>query len=116
MDSPLSTSELSLLESTLLPALERHHLRLLAHGLRTLQAVAARRDGDPPDHPQIVDWALGQPAIADDPSFARALAAQLCRSGEQLRSIAEGCDRTPMALELEDLIRWARAQADSRLR
>jgi hypothetical protein len=35
----IEASELAELEATLLPALERHHLRLLAHGLRTFQAV-----------------------------------------------------------------------------
>jgi hypothetical protein len=115
MDSPLSASELSLLESTLLPALERHHLRLLAHGLRTLQSVAERRHGEPPEHRQIEAWAFAQMAIAEDPAFARAFAAQLHGAGAQLRSIAEGCGRETLALELEDLIHWARAQADARL-
>jgi hypothetical protein len=41
----LDPQELNLLDSTLLPSLERHHLRLLAHGLRTLQAAAGRRQG-----------------------------------------------------------------------
>ena len=36
----IEADELAELESTLLPALERHHLRLLAHGLRTFQTVA----------------------------------------------------------------------------
>ena len=37
----LSEHDLQELESSLLPALERHHLRLLAHSLRCLQQAAA---------------------------------------------------------------------------
>ena len=36
----LSETDLQELESSLLPALERHHLRLLAHSLRCLQLAA----------------------------------------------------------------------------
>ena len=39
----LSEQDLGELESTLLPALERHHLRLLAHSLRCLQQAAEGR-------------------------------------------------------------------------
>ncbi|MEB3307173.1 MAG: hypothetical protein VKK98_03375 [Cyanobacteriota bacterium] len=115
MENPLTSRELSLLESSLLPALERHHLRLLAHGLRTLQAVAGRRSGQPPDHAQIEAWVLAQAVIADDPAFAKAWARQLHGSGAQLSSIAAGCGCDPLALELQDLIRWAQAEADARL-
>ena len=43
----LSEADLSELESTLLPAFERHHLRLLAHSLRCLQQAAAQGEDLP---------------------------------------------------------------------
>lgn len=116
MDSPLSEQELAELEATLLPALERHHLRLLAHGLRTLQGIAGRREGEGPEASAIDAWARAQPAIAGDDSFARAFTGQLLAAGEQLASIAEACGRSTLALDLNDLTSWAKAQADSRLR
>lgn len=116
MESPLSEAELAQLESTLLPALERHHLRLLAHGLRTLQTIAGRSEGPPPELGVIETWALAQPAIAGDAGFAQAFASQLQSAGEQLSAIGASSGRSALAVGLDDLISWAKAQADARLR
>jgi hypothetical protein len=111
----LSEQEVHELESTLLPALERHHLRLLAHGLRTLQGVAERRAGDPPDPARIEAWARSQPQIGDDTHFLGAFVEQLDAVGRQLAEIGRDAGRAPLALELEDLVAWARRLADGRL-
>lgn len=118
---PLSPAELAELESTLLPALERHHLRLLAHGLRTLQAIACAGDPRPqsgalPDLDAIRAWAARQPPIAADPAFIEALSGQLQATGRQLAQLAAGLDRPPLSLELGDLSAWATRAADQRLR
>ena len=84
--SPLSTAELAELEATLLPALERHHLRLLAHSLRSLQAIAAHQPaGALPGHDAICTWASQQPALADAPCFQAVLVEQLEAAGRQLQ-------------------------------
>jgi hypothetical protein len=118
----LSDEELRQLESTLLPALERHHLRLLAHGLRTLQAVAVAGGGALPSRAALEAWAAAQPAIADDPAFRGAFVEQMLGLAVQLESIATGVASPEPAppsgaldLELDDLVRWARDQADRRL-
>lgn len=111
----IEADELAELDSTLLPALERHHLRLLAHGLRTFQAVAGRRQGDIPSHDALAVWASGQPQLADDPGFAATFLDQLASLGDQLRMIARPCGRDPLALELKDLIDWAQSEARGRL-
>lgn len=116
MQGPLSANELAELEATLLPALERHHLRLLAHGLRTLQAIAARREGSPPDRTALNHWACGVPQLSDDPSFRHTFLDQLEAAGRQLESIASGLGSTALALELPELCRSAKAAADQRLR
>lgn len=119
-DGPLSQAELAELESTLLPALERHHLRLLAHGLRTLQAIAAA-DGAPPgseelpDRSAILSWAADQPPIAQDRAFIEVLSSQLESAGRQLEQLAAELGRPPLSLELRDLIAWARNQANQRI-
>ena len=118
--SPLSEGELAELEATLLPALERHHLRLLAHGLRTLQALTGEPHGSlsdrsMPDHATLVAWALQQDALAGDVDFARAFADQLVATGHQLEAIAQPLGQSPLALELGDLITWATASANTRL-
>jgi hypothetical protein len=113
--SPLTAAELAELEATLLPALERHHLRLLAHGLRSLQAIAGRRCGPVPPDAAIAAWARQQPSISGDPAFQQVFSAQLSGIGAQLGELAapRGCD--PLALELADLCSWALEQANQRL-
>lgn len=113
----LKEAELADLDSTLLPALERHHLRLLAHSLRTLQAIARGRNGPIPDTATIETWARSQPSIADDPLFLKNFVDQLLRAADQLIRIAASrdLDRQPLALQLSDLRSWALQQADRRL-
>ncbi|MCP9810096.1 hypothetical protein KBY58_11695 [Cyanobium sp. HWJ4-Hawea] len=121
--SPLSLAELAELEATLLPALERHQLRLLAHGLSTLQTISGRRDGPVPNRDAIEAWALKQPACAGDASFAGALAEQLLLTADQLQRIREFHKNSTDALggegalelELAELCSWAQHQANQRL-
>ena len=116
---PLSISELHQLDATLLPTLERHHLRLLAHALRTLQQV--QRIQQPPGTPElprqaaIERWLLAQPSLSQEPDFSRQLAQQLCHAGRQLEELALQQGVPPLELELETLIDWAQRQADRRL-
>jgi len=105
VQGPLSAAELAELEATLLPALERHHLRLLAHSLRSLQAMAAHQPaGALPDHDAMRAWASQQPALADSPCFQAVLVEQLEEAGRQLQQLATSLGRSPLALELGDLI------------
>lgn len=111
----IEAAELAELEATLLPALERHHLRLLAHGLRTLQDVAGGRRGPLPAAEAVAAWANQQAALRDDPAFRAAFLDQLANLGQQLEAIAAGHGRDPLALDLPELIAWAEAQAQGRL-
>jgi hypothetical protein len=111
----LTAAELGELESSLLPALERHHLRLLAHALRTLQAISGSRSGSSPDRASITTWAEKQPIIAADPGFRSAFIDQLLAAAAQLESIAAESGGEALALELPSLVAWARRQADQRL-
>jgi hypothetical protein len=112
----LGADELQELEATLLPTLERHHLRLLAHGLRTLQAIAGRRSGGLPPAAAIEAWARQQPVIDADPGFAQAFLTQMGSVAVQLEAIAAAAGTEPMALDLHHLIHWARGEADRRVR
>ncbi len=119
-EGPLSPAELAELESTLLPALERHHLRLLAHGLRTLQAIATAHGSQPdrdklPDRAAIRAWAANQPQIAQDSAFIDLLSDQLESAGRQLAQLAAERGLPPLELELRDLTVWATTQANQRI-
>lgn len=113
----LPEHELAELEATLLPALERHHLRLLAHSLRTLQTIAARREGRLPEPAEVAAWVRAQPQLAGDSCFLERFVQELLRAGDQLVTIAaaRGMEGDPLALQLRDLTVWAQEQADHRL-
>lgn len=115
LTGPLTPAELAQLEATLLPALERHHLRLLAHCLRTLQQIAGRRGGPLPDAVALRAWISGQPPLEGDRSFQQAFLAQLQAAALQLETLAAALGVEPLALELPDLISKAEAQARRRL-
>jgi hypothetical protein len=89
-----------------LPAREEHKLRLLAHGLRTLQTIAARRQGPTPARVSIESWVLGQPLIAEDTGFVQAFVRELVGLGGQLDRLAKNRSMTPLSLELPDLLAW----------
>jgi hypothetical protein len=112
----LSPEELQELEATLLPTLERHHLRLLAHGLRTLQAIAGRRIGGLPPDAAVSAWAATQPVIAADAGFEQAFLTQMGHVAAQLAAIAAAMGKEPLGLDLTDLVQWATGEADRRLR
>ncbi len=112
---PLTPAEVQELDSILLPALERHHLRLLAHGLRSLQSAAGRRHGALPEQEQLQGWVLSQPQAAGAPDFAQAFLVQLQSLAAQLEAIAATQPCAPLALRLDQLTQWARSQADQRL-
>ena len=110
----MSEADLAELESTLLPALERHHLRLLAHSLRCLQQAAG--DGTPlPDVAGLTAWAERQPNLAVDPTFIPVLVEQLGKAAVQLEQIGQELGKAPLQLELSDLVAWGKACADARL-
>jgi hypothetical protein len=112
---PLRHEEATLLEATLLPHLERHHLRLLAHGLRSFQAMVGRCHGELPSARDLENWLAQQPGLEADPGFRDCFRQQLIGLGQQLEQIAAELHCTPLALSLDQLIGWATAQADARL-
>jgi len=112
---PLSSDDLQQLEASLLPSLERHHLRLLAHSLRSLQAIAGQRQGPVPAQRQLESWLASQDSLHNDPSFVQAFLEQLQSAAFQLERIAAPLGLAPLALELSDLCQWADTQARARL-
>ena len=112
---PLSSAESAELDALPLSALERHHLRLLAHALRTLQTMLRDQDEAQLDPGTITAWLVRQPAVADEPEFAVTLGAQLQVAGQQLQQLAAPLGRSILELELDDLIGWALRQAGPHL-
>ncbi len=111
----LSPDDLQELESSLLPALERHHLRLLAHSLRCLQQAAPAPAAELPTADALARWAADQPSLQADPGFTPVLLEQLGKAAAQLEAIAREQGNPPLQLSIADLVRWGRRQADARL-
>ena len=117
----LSEAELLELDSSLLPTLERHHLRLLAHSLRCLQQAAteagqpAESAGALNDPASLHAWAVRQPNLVADPAFIPVLVEQLGKAAVQLDQIGLELGKAPLQLELADLVAWGKACADARL-
>jgi len=112
-EGPLNPAELAALDAPLLPSRERHQLRLLAHGLRTLQQIADRRAGPPPELLAIQAWARQQPSIGDDETFVSAFSIQLEVAGHQLSQLAGDRPGGALALELSELINAAQRQSQA---
>ena len=99
------------IDSTLLPQLDRHHLRLLSHCLDSFQTMAIPGStGAIPDEDQRRLWCQQQPVVADDPAFLDTLLLQLNAAADQLDQLAVELGKPPLALTLDDLISAAEAR------
>lgn len=113
---PLTRGDAERIEATLLPTLDRHHLRLQAHCLATLKSIAAPRSQGPlPSDEEIQAWCGQQPALRDDSAFQGELLRQFQVISNQLNTLAEACGRTPLELTLEALIDHAETASRRRL-
>ena len=113
---PLSRADAEQIEATLLPNLDRHHLRLLAHCLRSFQVIAdPRRSGPLPDRRSLEQWLLLQPQLADEPEFRDLLLSQLLAAAEQLQDLAKQRHLTPLELNLGALIEASTTASKARI-
>ena len=99
------------IDSTLLPLLDRHHLRVLSHCLDSFQSMASPQSpGAIPDEDQRRRWCQQQPVVADDPAFLDTLLLQLNAAANQLDQLALELGKPPLRLTLDDLISAAEAR------
>jgi CRP-like cAMP-binding protein len=80
------------IDATLLPQMDRHHLRLLAHCLDSFQAMGRGNE-----------------------DFLRSLMQQLNAAAEQLQDLADSLGKPPLELQLDDLITAAEARCHHQL-
>ena len=102
-------------DATLLPEVDRHRLRLLAHCLDSFQTMSGGSEGLLPDAASRRRWCEQQPAVADDPAFLRSLMQQLNGAAEQLQDLADSLGKPPLELQLDDLITAAEARCHHQL-
>ena len=113
---PLDRQQIERIEATLLPVVERHLLRLQAHCLVTFQQIAMPiREGPLPTRDRWQEWCDQQPQLADDTEFSDQLMMQFTVIASQLEELAGKLNRTPLELELGDLIQQAETNSRDRL-
>ena len=110
VEGPLKTNELQQIEETLLPSIERHRLRLLAHCLACFKEMTnPSSSGSLPNEQKQLEWCLKQPTLANDQAFIPVLLKQLKVAGDQLEEIATSLGMTPLELTLTDLINLSKS-------
>ena len=114
--SPLSLDELAKIEATMLPILERHHLRLLAHCLASFKAMRSDINaGALPTTSARREWLLQQKPVANDLGFLDVLIEQFDAAGHQLEHLAGRLGLQPMELTLDDLINVCTRRSQNKL-
>ncbi len=104
--SPLNMAEIELIDSTFFPSIDKHHLRLLAHCLRSFQEMKQdATDGQLPDDKQCLIWCQSQANLTKEKKFILVLIEQMSSARRQLEQIAEEFEKPPLKLTLTDLIK-----------
>jgi len=111
MHSPLDPDSVQRLDATLLPALQRHHLRLMAHCLATFQSMSAPGAKELPGEKQRLAWCSSQAPLRNDPAFTRLFLEQLAAAACRLEDLSRRRGLRPLELGLQDLIEDAEAHA-----
>lgn len=113
---PLSREQIEAIEATLLPTLDRHHLRLQAHCLATFQHMARPAvQGPLPNRQRWQSWCKQQSQLVDDPDFLELLMIQFTVIATQLEDLANNLGISPLELSLDDLIRHSESDSRQRL-
>ena len=114
--SPLDRPQIERIDATLLPAVDRHLLRLQAHCLATFQQIAMPlKRGPLPTRDRWQDWCDDQPQLASDEEFREQLMMQFTVIASQLEELASQLELTPLELKLNDLINNAETNSRQRL-
>ncbi len=103
--SPLNLNQINRIEELTLSALEKHHLRLLAHCLQVFKSIPVESDGKNfPSKQEQLDWWLSNPKLKNDREFILLLIDQFDSAAIQLERVAQALQILPMELTLDDLI------------
>ena len=103
----LTVQDIEHIDSTDLSALERHHVRLLAHCLETFKQIEnGASTGSIPNKKRQMTWLLQQKKLSQDKQFLSVLLEQLEVARVQLEKIASSLNTLPLELTIDDLIQF----------
>ena len=106
--SPLSIEEIERIDSSGLPLMIRHRIRLLAHCLACFKSISsstAHRDF--PSNQECITWLMDQPTLSNDREFVFVLLEQLDGAERCLKELAIERKMSPLDLTLDDLLEEA---------
>ena len=103
--TPLSIEEIEEIDSSGLPLIVKHKIRIFAHCLSCFKAMSSNTfDGEYPSYQERLNWLLDQPALRHDKEFVFILLEQLEGAERYLNELAHKCNISPLQLTLKDLI------------
>ena len=102
--SPLSQEEIEQIEKAPFSAIERHHLRLLAHCLACFKSMDNDSNLLLPDENKRLEWFLSQPSLLGETAFVSVLLQQFASAASQLEHLAHELNIPPLQLTLDHLI------------
>ena len=104
-NSPLSQEDINLIGLTNLSAIEKHHLRMLAH---CLQCFKSMRQDNPrgliPVKEEWLEWCLKNPIMMKDDEFVQVMFEQFSGAAIQLEKLSKNLNVAPLDLTLKNLI------------
>ena len=111
-ETQLCLKDVELIDGTNFSSVDKHYLRLLAHCLACFRSMAVDdRSGQLPGHELRLQWCMTQPSLIADKSFIPVFLKQLEVAGDWLEALAISEGLTPLALQMEDLIKGMSSQA-----
>ena len=103
--SPLTDQEILQIDSSALPNIQKHYVRLLAHCLYCFKEISKNESsGVLPDSELQLQWCLKQSSLENDKEFIPILMKQFAKATQYLESLAQKKSIRPLDLTIDDLI------------
>ena len=104
-NSPLRREDITLIGSTNLSVIEKHHLRMLLHCLECFKSMSKEHEeGLIPRKEVWLEWCLKNPRMFNDDEFVQVLFEQFSGAAIQLERLSNALKVAPLHLTLRDLI------------
>ncbi len=101
----LNVDEIRKIDQSNLSAMERHHVRLLAHCLQAFKTMKSNADDAKlPQKCDWIKWCNSQAKLQNDAEFVQVLLEQFSGATAQLQKLSEAKQIAPLQLTLDDLL------------
>ena len=116
LDSPLSHQDIQLIDERKIAAHDKHYLRLLAHCLFTLKAIANSLECTDskclPHQENCLQWLIKKKGFKKEEYFVAVFLEQLDIASKQLDALGKHYSVSPLELSLSQLIDFVEEGSD----